>query len=272
MPELPEVETSRLGLLPFMKGQTIGRLVLHRNRLRYDIPSELAQRVAGKKIIDIKRRAKYLLFEFEQGVMLSHFGMSGVWRWIDHLDSPLQKHDHVELLFAHGVARYNDPRRFGCLLWIDQAQLATHPILINLGVEPLSTDFSAQFLYQYVQQKNTTIKQLLLSGHCVVGVGNIYACESLFLAGILPTRLATSLTLAECEALVIAIVHVLKKAIAAGGSSISDFKNVNGQSGYFQNEYHVYQRAGAACLHCGRQVIKQKQQQRSSFYCLNCQV
>jgi formamidopyrimidine-DNA glycosylase len=272
MPELPEIETTRLGLLPLIKGQTVERLVLHRNRLRYDIPSELAQRIAGKKILDIKRRAKYLLFEFDQGVMLSHLGMSGVWRWIDHLDSPLQKHDHVELLFKHSVARYNDPRRFGCLLWVEQAQLTTHPVLINLGVEPLSNDFSAQILHQYVQQKNGSIKQLLLSGHCVVGVGNIYACESLFLAGILPTRPAASLSLAECDALVIAIVHVLKKAIAAGGSSISDFKNVNGQSGYFQNEYHVYQRAGEHCLHCTQLIFKQKQQQRSSFFCLNCQV
>ena len=272
MPELPEVETTRLGLLPLMKGQYIEQIVLHRTRLRYDIPEDLTHKITGQKILDIKRRAKYLLFEFDQGVMLSHLGMSGVWHWVDSRHAPLQKHNHVELLFDHGVARYCDPRRFGCLLWLDQDQVSTHPILKNLGAEPLSDDFSAYQIYQETQHKSVSIKQLLLSGQTVVGVGNIYASESLFLAGILPSRPAKSLSFSECSALTTAIVHVLNKAILAGGSTIANFMNVNGASGYFQNEYNVYQRAGQTCLHCKENlIVTHKQQQRSSFYCLRCQ-
>jgi len=269
MPELPEVETTRRGIEPHVVGATIARLDVRDRRLRWPVPADLPERVAGRRIAAVHRRAKYLLFDLCGLELIVHLGMSGSLRLLPR-DTPPGKHDHIDLVFGERVLRLRDPRRFGAVLWTE-APLATHPLLAHLGVEPLSRALSAARLHAITRGHRTAIKQLLMDGRRIVGVGNIYACESLFVAGIDPRRPARRLSRARCERLVLAIKLTLRKAIRAGGASLRDFVRSDGEPGHFQLRAWVYGRAGLPCRRCGTPVRRIVQAQRATFYCPRCQ-
>lgn len=272
MPELPEVETIRAGIAPHISGKTITQVVLRHHRLRWPIVSNLAEILVGQQIISVSRRAKYLLLNTEQGCLIMHLGMSGSLRvYEDGAATAAQKHDHADFIFDDGtLLRFHDPRRFGAILWFAGIP-ECHPLLVPLGPEPLGDGFTADYLRHTVQHSQRAIKTVLMDNHVVVGVGNIYANEALFQAGICPTRVAKTLRARDYAALVAAIRDVLQRAIAAGGSTLRDFVNSDGKSGYFQQQYAVYGRAGEACRQCGHEIVRITQAQRSSFYCPQCQ-
>ena len=274
MPELPEVEPTRLGIVPHLIGKTITDVILRHQGLRWPFPANLNEQLCGQKIIAIKRRSKYLLLECTHGVLLIHLGMSGH-LCILQIASSAKKHDHFELVCGETRLRLNDPRRFGAVLWhLNEAgAIDEHPLLKKLGLEPLDDEkpLSGKILYQATRKKQTSIKQVLLSNDIVVGVGNIYASESLFRAGISPLTKACEINLKAYQRLAAAVRQVLQEAIDLGGSSLRDFLHVNGQSGYFQQNYFVYARAGQACRICQSEIIKIIQAQRASFYCPRCQ-
>lgn len=271
MPELPEVETTLRGIAPHIVNKTIAHVTIRQPKLRWKMPDNLAEILQGQAVKYCRRRAKYLLIEFATGVLLIHLGMSGSLRiFRDKLPEP-DKHDHVDFVFADGtLLRYHDPRRFGAILWL--AGVAEHhDLLKNLGVEPLSDEFTAEYLLNKLRGKKRAIKLMLMDNAIVVGVGNIYANESLFQAALLPSRMAQSLNLADCERLVAAVKQILQRAIETGGSTLRDFVDSDGKSGYFQQEYKVYGRAGAGCLKCGGVIEKSVLGQRGTFYCVTCQ-
>lgn len=272
MPELPEVEVTRLGIAPHVEGKKVSDVITRRSGLRWPFPEGLKDKLIGHKILSTGRRGKYLLVEFKTGTVLIHLGMSGHLQIVPK-NQEVQKHDHIDIILGKNALRLNDPRRFGAVLWHghDEGEIEQHPLLQKLGVEPLSSAFSAHFLYEKTRTRQSSIKEVLLAGNIVVGVGNIYACESLFRAGISPIKLANEISLARYEKLVQAIRLILKAAIKKGGSTLRDFLNVNGQSGYFQQEYFVYARAGQACKICHNLIVQIKQGQRSTFYCRHCQ-
>lgn len=272
MPELPEVETIRAGIAPHISGKIITRVLLRNGHLRWPVVSNLNDILSGQQIISVSRRAKYLLLHTAQGCLIIHLGMSGSLRIYTAGTAPAaQKHDHADFMFDDGtVMRFHDPRRFGAILWFAGIP-ECHPLLASLGPEPLGSDFTAGYLRRAVQQRQRAIKPILMDNHVVVGVGNIYANEALFQAGILPTRVAKKLHRYEYELLVSAVRDVLQRAILAGGSTLRDFVNSDGRSGYFQQQYAVYGRAGEPCRRCGHEIIKITQAQRSSFYCPQCQ-
>ncbi len=272
MPELPEVETTRAGIAPHITGKTIQQIIIRQAQLRWPIPASLTKTLPGQTILSVNRRAKYLLLHTAQGHILMHLGMSGSLRIYAHDATPAaQKHDHVDLVFTDGtVLRFHDPRRFGAILWHPGAP-EHHPLLAHLGPEPFSDEFNAGYLKASLHKQSRAIKLALMDNHVVVGVGNIYANESLFYAGIRPTKAAQRLTKAETIRLVEAVKSVLQRAILAGGSTLRDFVNSNGQSGYFQQQYMVYGRSGETCRVCGSLIMKITQGQRSSFYCPHCQ-
>ncbi len=272
MPELPEVEVTRRGVAPHVEGRTVSAVVLRHTGLRWPFPADLAQLLAGQQIVAAGRRGKYLLLEFAHGTLILHLGMSGHIRILP-TTTPPQKHDHVDLVLQDQVLRLTDPRRFGAVLWHARSDgpLVEHHLLRHLGVEPLEPGFTAELLYRMTRQRSAPIKQVLLSGDIVVGVGNIYASESLFKAGIHPQTAAKRIGLARYVLLAQAIRDTLAAAIEQGGSSLRDFLNVNGQSGYFQQHYFVYNRAGEPCRRCNKPVRQIRQGQRSTFYCTNCQ-
>jgi formamidopyrimidine-DNA glycosylase len=276
MPELPEVEVTRQGVAPHLEGRVVERVVLRRAGLRWPFPPELDRLLAGRRLLATGRRGKYLLLHFEHGSLIIHLGMSGHLRVLPPGIAP-NKHDHVDLVVCgpHGqqVLRLHDPRRFGAVLWHDAeaGPLDQHILLRGLGVEPLGEQFSGALLHRATRKRSAPIKQVLLAGDIVVGVGNIYACESLFRAGINPKTAAGRISRARCDKLATAIKEVLTAAIAQGGSTLRDFVSVNGQSGYFQQTYFVYDRAGVPCRNCGTPIRQIKQGQRSTFYCVNCQ-
>lgn len=278
MPELPEVEVTRRGVAPHIEGRTVQTVILRRSGLRWPFPPALAQQIAGHTITGTGRRGKYLLINFAHGTLIIHLGMSGHLRMLAPEVAP-QKHDHFDLVVdgaddaPHQALRMSDPRRFGAVLWhaADNGVIDNHLLLRGLGVEPLEDEFSGALLYRMTRKRNTAIKLVLLAGDLVVGVGNIYCSESLFRAGINPKTPARRIGLARYERLATAIREVLAEAIVQGGSSLRDFINVNGQSGYFQQAYFVYDRAGVPCRVCGAPVRQIKQGQRSTFYCVNCQ-
>ena len=276
MPELPEVEVTRRGVAPHLEGRAVQAVVLRRSGLRWPFPPDLERRLAGRTIGQTGRRGKYLLIGFEHGTLIIHLGMSGHLRVLPP-DTVANKHDHFDLVVegAHGrqVLRMTDPRRFGAVLWHDANDGAVehHLLLRGLGVEPLEDGFSGQLLYQQTRGRSAAIKQVLLAGDIVVGVGNIYCCESLFRAGINPKTPAKRIGLARYQKLERAIRDILAEAIVQGGSTLRDFISVNGQSGYFQQTYFVYDRAGVPCRVCGAPIRQIKQGQRSTFYCVNCQ-
>ncbi len=272
MPELPEVEVTRMGLAPHLDGQRVTAVTLRRSGLRWPFPPDLAELLTGQTIRATGRRGKYLLITFDHGTLIVHLGMSGTLRILPTSTSP-EKHDHFDLVLGNALMRMNDPRRFGAVLWHPQHDGAVeqHLLLRGLGVEPLQATSLATLLHARTRGRTAAIKQVLLAGDVVVGVGNIYASESLFRAGIHPKTQAGRIALGRYQRLASEIQLTLAAAIAQGGSTLRDFVGANGQSGYFQQSYFVYDRAGEACLRCGTAVRQITQGQRSTFFCVRCQ-
>jgi formamidopyrimidine-DNA glycosylase len=267
MPELPEVEVTRRGLAPRIIGRVISGVQVREPRLRWPVPRAV-RGLAGRAVRSVRRRGKYLLVECGDGHLILHLGMSGSLRVVP-AGTPAKKHDHFDLVLGDRLLRLHDPRRFGAVLWTAGAPEA-HPLLARLGVEPLSRGLDPARLHAMTRARRTAIKQFLMDAQRIVGVGNIYASESLFRARIDPRKAAEKLSLVDCKKLVSAIKRTLQLAIRAGGSSLRDF-SVNGRSGYFQNRYGVYAREGKACRRCRTPVRRLVQGQRSTFYCPRCQ-
>ncbi|MCF7993050.1 MAG: bifunctional DNA-formamidopyrimidine glycosylase/DNA-(apurinic or apyrimidinic site) lyase [Thiohalocapsa sp.] len=270
MPELPEVETSLRGIAPHLRDRRIERLVARERRLRWPVPAILDEAVAGQRIQSLRRRAKYLLLDLAEGSLMIHLGMSGSLRVLP-AETPPTAHDHVDLVLTDGhCLRLRDPRRFGSLHWVTPP-LESHPLLRDLGPEPLSSDFDGDYLYRRARGRRAAVKTFIMDSHIVVGVGNIYASESLFMAGIHPARPAGRIGAARYAALAESIKQVLAAAILQGGTSLRDFVQENGNPGYFAQSLRVYGRAGEACPGCAGPVRQQRIGQRSSFYCPRCQ-
>ncbi|HEY4697606.1 MAG TPA: bifunctional DNA-formamidopyrimidine glycosylase/DNA-(apurinic or apyrimidinic site) lyase [Gallionella sp.] len=270
MPELPEVEITRRGLAAHLTGLTIADVVIRNAKLRWPIPKNLPRLLRGQTIHSLKRRAKYLLMDCGSGTLILHLGMSGSLRILP-ADTPPEKHDHFDLVLSDGtLMRLRDPRRFGAALW-HSGDVLTHPLLASLGPEPLEENFDAHYLYQATRGRSVSIKQCIMDNHVVAGVGNIYANEALFRAGIKPQLAAGKLSLPRCAKLVKEIRATLAEAIAQGGSTLRDFVNSSGQPGYFQQHYWVYGRGGEPCRRCSSLIKQIRQGQRSSFYCGYCQ-
>ena len=270
MPELPEVETTRRGIAPFIEGQIVQQVIVREGRLRWPVPETLATVLTGLRIQAISRRAKYLLFATETGTLLVHLGMSGSLRIVTSNEFA-GKHDHIDLVFADdSVLRFNDPRRFGAMLWTS-ASIAEHPLLVDLGPEPLSADFTGELLYTRSRNRKVPVKSFIMDSHVVVGVGNIYANEALFSAGILPMRHAGKISLARYEILAECIRAVLQNAIQQGGTTLRNFVNASGKPGYFKQQLKVYGRAGEACVSCQQPLVEVRLNNRSTVYCPGCQ-
>ncbi|MEA1048292.1 bifunctional DNA-formamidopyrimidine glycosylase/DNA-(apurinic or apyrimidinic site) lyase [Lamprobacter modestohalophilus] len=270
MPELPEVETSLRGIAPHLVGRRIARLEVRDYRLRWPIPADTAECLAGQTIIALRRRGKYLLFDLEEGVLLLHLGMSGSLRVLPATTMP-GLHDHVDLCLEDGQClRFRDPRRFGMLQWTPRPAEA-HPLLRDLGPEPLGPVFSGDYLYQRSRGRRAPIKTFIMDSHVVVGVGNIYANESLHLARIHPNRAAGRISRERLDRLAGAIRSVLADAIAQGGTSLRDFVQEDGNPGYFAQSLRVYGRTEQPCPSCGGPIRQCRIGQRSSFYCAVCQ-
>ncbi|MDR1304846.1 MAG: bifunctional DNA-formamidopyrimidine glycosylase/DNA-(apurinic or apyrimidinic site) lyase [Verrucomicrobiales bacterium] len=269
MPELPEVETTRRGIAPHLAGHKILSVSVRQAQLRWPVPTAI-RRLKNQPVVSVSRRAKYLLIALPKGHIIIHLGMSGTIRVLPK-KLPAAKHDHVDVLLSSGkVLRYTDPRRFGCWLWTTDNPIH-HRLLAGLGPEPLTAGFSAAYLCRQSRGKRTPVKPWLMDNKVVVGVGNIYASESLFRAGISPKRRARSLTLDECQKLTVSVKKVLRQSINHGGTTISDFLSAEGRPGHFVQKLQVYDRAGEPCRVCGAPVKKLTQAQRSTFYCPRCQ-
>ncbi|WP_020558052.1 bifunctional DNA-formamidopyrimidine glycosylase/DNA-(apurinic or apyrimidinic site) lyase [Thiofilum flexile] len=269
MPELPEVETTCRGIAPYLQSSQIIAVEVRQPRLRWPVSEQLPQ-IVGQTIQTIERRAKYILIHTLRGTLMIHLGMSGSLR-ICTLDTPPRKHDHIDFVLANGkVLRFHDPRRFGAVLWTTEPP-AKHPLLAKLGIEPLEAGFTADYLWTRAQGKKVSIKAFIMDAHIVVGVGNIYANEALFLAGINPQTVAGTLAKAAYERLCTYIKQVLTAAITQGGTTLKDFVREEGQSGYFQLALNVYGRKGQPCVQCKTPIVQIKQGQRSSWYCPHCQ-
>ena len=270
MPELPEVETTRAGVEPHTRGRLIKAVTVRNASLRQPVPDDLGTRLCGQRVTAVARRAKYLLFELGEGVLLVHLGMSGSLRMVA-AGTPAASHDHVDIAFDNGlIMRYRDPRRFGLVLWL-QAPAAVHPLLAHLGPEPLSTAFTADHLYALSRGRKAAVKNFLMDGRIVVGVGNIYANEALYRVGIRPTRAAGRVSQARYQGLVEAVQCVLREAIVQGGTTLRDFVGSEGKPGYFRQQLQVYGRAGLPCAACGHTLQELRLGQRSSVFCPSCQ-
>lgn len=270
MPELPEVETSVRGISPYLTGETIAEIVIRQKQLRWQVSEQLSQ-MAGAKILTIDRRAKYLIVHTDRGDILIHLGMSGSLGILNQgMPNNIGKHDHVDLVTESGVIlRYNDPRKFGAWLWVEKAESAE--LLAKLGPEPLSAAFHGEYLYQQSRRKTVAVKNFIMNNTVVVGVGNIYACESLFMAGIHPELATQNLTPKQCERLAAVIKQVLTQAIIQGGTTLKDFIQPDGKPGYFAQVLQVYGRKGEECHDCGSVIQAKVIGQRNSFFCPNCQ-
>jgi formamidopyrimidine-DNA glycosylase len=269
MPELPEVETTRRGLAPLIVGQRIAQLAVREPRLRWPIAPELPRRVAGQKIADLGRRGKYLLLTIESGSLLIHLGMSGSLRYLSEAE-PLRTHDHYDIeLVGGGVLRYNDPRRFGSLHFAHDP--ATHPLLQALGPEPLGDEFDGDYLWRRSRGRQAAIKSFIMDAHVVVGVGNIYANEALYRAGIQPSRPAGRVSRQRYARLAAEIRAVLEDALRSGGTTLRDFVGGDGRPGYFRQSLAVYERAGEPCRRCGRTIARRVIGQRATYHCPACQ-
>lgn len=269
MPELPEVEVTRRGIERCVGGAHLDHAVLRTPALRYPIPASLARTLGGRPLIEAKRRGKYLLLDFDGGHLLIHLGMSGSLRFVAPGTAP-EKHDHADFVFGEHVLRLTDPRRFGALLWLTGDPLR-HPLLAKLGIEPLTRAFTAEWLHAALRGKTVAIKPAIMDSGLIVGVGNIYAAESLFDAGIDPRRAAGRVSLQRLERLVPTIKKTLQAAIRAGGSTLRDFRGTDGGIGDFQMQHKVYDRAGLPCLNCGSPIRAIRQGQRSTCFCPRCQ-
>lgn len=270
MPELPEVETTRRGISPHIENNIITHVIVRNRSMRWPIPFGLNTKLKNQKIVSVSRRAKYLLIKTDVGSLILHLGMSGSLRILPKT-APIEKHDHFELQFKDGnCLRLRDPRRFGAVLWSKDDPL-NHKLLIKLGPEPLDKEFNAELLFEKSRKRKTSIKQFIMDSKIVVGVGNIYASESLFLAGIHPKRLAGKITKKNALYLTIAIKKILKQAIKQGGTTLKDFKSSDGKPGYFQQKLKVYDRKNEACINCKKPIKQITLGQRSTFYCTHCQ-
>jgi formamidopyrimidine-DNA glycosylase len=269
MPELPEVETTLRGIEPHTQDQRISRVVVRDPRLRWPVPDDI-RKAEGQRVIGLRRRAKYLLIDLEQGGLIIHLGMSGSLRVLSE-PRAVEKHDHFDIELESGTClRFNDPRRFGAFLWSDDSP-DSHKLLGKLGPEPLSDDFSAEYLYHRSRERRVAVKNFIMNGQVVVGVGNIYASEALFMAGIHPQRAAGKISAERYANLVDSIRDVLSRAIRQGGTTLRDFVNSDGAPGYFAQELLVYDRAGSDCFQCGTTIRQKVIGQRSSYYCPSCQ-
>lgn len=270
MPELPEVETTRRGIAPHLLNQRVGRVCIRNPRLRWPIPSDLPGLLRGRKILAVERRGKYLLIRFHHGHLLIHLGMSGSLRVLESA-LPAHKHDHFDLCLSKGLClRLRDPRRFGAVLWTADPP-DQHPLLASLGPEPLGDNFDGGHLHRLGHARRSAIKNLIMDSRVVVGVGNIYASESLFLAGIHPQRTSNRISAERYGVLAEAIREVLSAAIAQGGTTLRDFRQEDGRPGYFAQQLQVYSRADQPCPQCGEPIRVRNIGQRSSFFCSRCQ-
>jgi formamidopyrimidine-DNA glycosylase len=270
MPELPEVETTRRGIAPHATGRRIAALQVYDARLRWPVPASLPAMVAERRIDRLDRRSKYLLFRFGADAMLVHLGMTGSLR-VHTSPPPRQRHDHFDIVLDDGtVIRYHDPRRFGCLLWLQQP-VESHPLLRDLGPEPFDAACTPERLFSVTKRRRAAIKLALMDNHVIVGVGNIYANESLFRAGIRPTIAAGRISRARLSRLLGEVRATLAEAIAKGGSTLRDYVDSRGEPGYFQLDYFVYDRAGEPCRVCGTPIRGVRQAGRATYYCPACQ-
>ena len=269
MPELPEVETTRRGIAPHLVGRSVTGVVVRDHRLRWPVPPGLARHLVGQPLQAVERRAKYLLLRFPAGTVLLHLGMSGSLR-IVRAATPADAHDHVDLVFGAQALRLRDPRRFGSIHWVT-GDPARHPLLARLGPEPLGDGFDAACLHAAAHRRRVAAKTLLMDSQVVVGVGNIYANEALFRAGIRPTHRSDRLTRADCARLVEAVRAVLTAAIAVGGTTLRDFVREDGSPGYFVSDLRVYGRGGETCAVCGAVLKATRLGQRATVYCPRCQ-
>lgn len=269
MPELPEVETTVKGIEPWLLNKSVRAIQVHQPKLRWPVPPEI-QQLVNQKINRVSRRGKYILLHTRHTTTLIHLGMSGSLR-LANKNEPRKKHDHVEFeLSGKYTLRFHDPRRFGCVLLTDQA-IEQHPLIVKLGPEPLSEAFTGEYLHQSSKGKKLAVKNHIMNGHVVVGVGNIYASESLYLSGIRPGRSCSRITLRQYHDLAENIKRVLQHAINMGGTTLRDFVNSDGQPGYFKQQLNVYGREGKLCNSCQTEIKAKVIGQRSSFYCPNCQ-
>jgi len=270
MPELPEVETTVNGIKPWLINKQIQKINVYNPSLRWKIPEDLSKKYLSEKITAVSRRAKYILIHLEsKATLILHLGMSGSLVIITK-DTPLAKHDHFEMIMDDGTTlRYNDPRRFGCVL--DSADYINHKLIKNLGPEPLTQDFDGALLKLKSKNKTLAIKNFIMDGKVVVGVGNIYASEALFMAGINPNKSVGKISLIKYQLLAEKIKQVLSNAIQAGGTTLKDFINAEGKPGYFSQELKVYGKTGEPCINCGKNIMQKTIGQRSTFFCNHCQ-
>lgn len=270
MPELPEVETTCRGIAPHIEGKAISYVNVRDRRLRWPVPANLTETLFGLQVGSVSRRGKYILINMSQGTLLVHLGMSGSLRIVSAAQNP-GKHDHIDVVFDDNtVLRFNDPRRFGAMLWTEQP-IADHVLLKDLGPEPLLGDFTGEVLYQKSRNRKVPVKSFIMDSHVVVGVGNIYANEALFMAGILPTRKAGNIALARYDKLVECIQEVLQDAIGQGGTTLRNFVNETGKPGYFKQQLRVYGRADLPCVVCGQLLVEVRLANRTTVFCRNCQ-
>lgn len=269
MPELPEVETTRRGVSPYCQGEAVRELVVREPRLRWPVSEQLREHIVGQIIEAVERRGKYLLFRTAAGSLLVHLGMSGSLRVVDSAQAP-GRHDHIDIQLLSGAClRYHDPRRFGYFLW--QAPGEQHPLLSHLGPEPLSEEFDGDVLYHLSRGRPSPVKRFIMDGKVVVGVGNIYANEVLFLSGIHPRRAAGRISRARYRALADNIKQVLTSAIEQGGTTLRDFVGGDGRPGYFAQQLYVYGRAGEPCKRCGGLLRESRLGRRTTVFCVTCQ-
>lgn len=270
MPELPEVETTRRGILPHILNKKVRNIVIRNGALRWPVPVTIKERLTGKAVRAVNRRGKYLLLTFSNGTLIWHLGMSGSLRIIADQQPP-GKHDHVDVEFSGGIMlRYNDPRRFGTLLWTEQP-VEEHSLIAHLGPEPLTDIFDGEYLFARSRKRKLGTKTWIMDSKTVVGVGNIYANESLFQAGIHPLRKASTLTRKQCHVLADEIKKILSHAIERGGTTLRDFVGSDGKPGYFAQELSVYGRGELACIKCLKPLTEKRIGQRTTVYCVRCQ-
>ncbi len=270
MPELPEVETTLRGIAPSIVGRRVAAVAVRNSALRQPVPAALPEILHGRKVVGLRRRGKYLLMAFRHGHLLLHLGMSGSLRIVP-VGTPPGRHDHLDIAFSgNALMRFNDPRRFGLALWVE-GDPCTHPLLRELGPEPLSDDFDGDYLYRRARGRATPVKAFLMDGKVVVGVGNIYAAEALFMAGVSPLRAAGKISRARFGALAEAARLVLSQAIEQGGTTLRNFVGGDGKPGYFKQQLNVYGRGGEACSVCRSTLKSAVIGQRSSVYCPRCQ-
>jgi formamidopyrimidine-DNA glycosylase len=271
MPELPEVETTRKGIEPYLQGQTIGKFIVREHRLRWPIEKHLTKTLIDQEIQQVARRGKYLLLHCTHGALIIHLGMSGSLRILQSTIRP-NKHDHVDIIMSNNIClRYTDPRRFGCVLWTEE-NLALHPLLKDLGPEPLTDEFTGEYLFTRSKNKKIPIKTFLMDSKIVVGVGNIYANEALFAAKIHPQRSANQISKPQYVRLISAVKTILTKAIAIGGTTLRDFSGSDGKPGYFSQQLKVYGRGGKPCYGCKANLQEIRLGQRTTVFCPQCQV